>query len=614
MCGIIGYLGGREATPILLRGLKRLEYRGYDSAGVAILSEGQVRLEKRMGKVRVLEEALASSPYKGSMGIAHTRWATHGVPSDTNAHPHKSQNGEVYVVHNGIIENYAELKRELTERGHTWKSETDTEVLAHLIGDVRASTKGTLQEAVRLALTQVRGAYAIVVMSQSEPDLLVVAKKGSPLAIGIGEKEFFIASDPSAIIEYTNQVMYLNDEEIAEVSLKKGAVNIVSLINEVKNPYIETLSLDLQDAGKGGFPHFMLKEIYEQKKSLTDCMRGRLNLEEGKIVLGGILAHDEALRNATKITLVACGTASYAGMAGARFFEEFCRIPSQMVMASEYRYQNPVIGEGEVVISVSQSGETADTLAAIKLAKERGSLALGVTNVVGSTIARETTAGVYLHAGPEISVASTKAFTSQTLALLLIALRISSLRGTFNGARKHTLLNEIARLPILVDGQLKDVEKIRALAEKYKDAKDVFYIGRGYGVASAYEGSIKLKEVSYVHSEAYPAGEMKHGPIALVDSSTPVIAIATKSAQYEKTVSNIEEAKARGGKILAIATEGDTEIAKIADDVIYAPEVDEALTPIITAVPLQLFAYYSAILRGKDVDQPRNLAKSVTVE
>lgn len=614
MCGIIGYLGKREAAPILIRGLKRLEYRGYDSAGVAILDRGQIHSEKRMGKVRVLEEALASSPRAGTVGIAHTRWATHGVPSDTNAHPHASEQKDVYVVHNGIIENYAELKRELTERGHTWKSETDTEVLAHLIGDVRSSTKSGLQEAVRLALTQVRGAYAIVVMAQSEPDLLVVAKKGSPLAIGIGEKEFFIASDPSAIIEYTNQVMYLNDEEIAEISLNKNAVNIVSLVNEIKNPYIETLSLDLHDAEKGGFPHFMLKEIYEQPKSLTDCMRGRLNLEEEKVILGGILNHDEALRNTSKITLVGCGTASYAAMAGARYFEEFCRIPSQMVIASEYRYQNPVIQEGEVVVSVSQSGETADTLAAIKLAKERGSLALGVTNVVGSSIARETTAGVYLHAGPEISVASTKAFTSQTLALLLIALRISSLRGTFNGVRKSTLLKEIASLPLLVESQLKDAEKIKALAEKYKDAKDVFYIGRGYGVPAAFEGSIKLKEVSYVHSEAYPAGEMKHGPIALVDSLVPVIAIATKSAHYEKTISNIEEAKARGGKILAIATLGDTEIAKIADDVIYVPEVDEALTPIITAVPLQLFAYYSATLRGRDVDQPRNLAKSVTVE
>lgn len=614
MCGIVGYLGEREAVPILLRGLKRLEYRGYDSAGVAVLHEGAIRSEKRMGKVRVLEEALASSPRTGSIGIAHTRWATHGVPSDTNAHPHASQLEDVYVVHNGIIENYAELKRELTERGHTWKSETDTEVLAHLIGDVKSTTKGSLQEAVRLALTQVRGAYAIVVMAQSEPNLLVVAKKGSPLAIGVGEKEFFIASDPSAIIEYTNQVMYLNDEEVAEISLKKGAVNIVSLINEVKNPYIETLSLDLHDAEKGGFPHFMLKEIHEQPKSLTDCMRGRLNLEEEKVVLGGILNHDESLRTASKITLVGCGTASYAGMAGARYFEEFCRIPSQMVIASEYRYQNPVIGEREIVISVSQSGETADTLAAIKLAKERGSLALGVTNVVGSSIARETTAGVYLHAGPEISVASTKAFTSQTLALLLIALRVSSLRGTFNGARRQALLKEIASLPVLVESQLQEAQMIKALAEKYISARDVFYIGRGYGVPSAFEGSIKLKEVSYVHSEAYPAGEMKHGPIALVDSNVPVIAIATKSAHYEKTVSNIEEAKARGGKILGIATEGDTEIAKIADDVIYVPEVDEALTPIITAVPLQLFAYYSAVLRGRDVDQPRNLAKSVTVE
>lgn len=614
MCGIVGYLGEREAIPILLRGLKRLEYRGYDSAGIAVLSRGKIHLEKRMGKVRVLEEALTSSPHAGKVGIAHTRWATHGVPSDTNAHPHASQTGNVHVVHNGIIENYAELKRELTEREHTWKSETDTEVLAHLIGDVRTNTTGSLQEVVRLALTQVRGAYAIVVMAESEPDVLVVARKGSPLVIGMGEKEFFIASDPSAIIEYTNQVMYLNDEEIAEISLTKNTVNVISLGNEIKSPYVETLSLDLHDAEKGGFPHFMLKEIFEQPKSLTDCMRGRVNLGDEKVVLGGISNHDEALRIASKITLVACGTASYAAMAGARFFEEFCRIPAQMITASEYRYQNPVITEGEIVISVSQSGETADTLAAIRLARERGSLTLGVTNVVGSSIARETTAGVYLHAGPEISVASTKAFTSQTLALLLIALRASALRGTFSGTRKHTLVKEILSLPSLVEDQLKDAEKIKALAEKYKEARDVFFIGRGYAVPAAYEGSIKLKEVSYVHSEAYPAGELKHGPIALIDSQVPVVAIATASAHYEKTISNIEEVKARGGKILAIATVGDTEITKIADDVIFVPEVDEVLTPIITAVPLQLFAYYSATVRGRDVDQPRNLAKSVTVE
>lgn len=613
MCGIVGYIGGKEAAPILVRGLKRLEYRGYDSAGLAVLGKGGIAWQKKQGKVKNLEDALSAHPLAGTLGIAHTRWATHGVPSDQNAHPHRSQNKDLYVVHNGIIENYAELKKELTQRGHTWESETDTEVLAHLIGDIASASDIPLQEAVRVALTQVRGAYAIVVMAANSPSVLVAARKGSPLAIGMGTGEFFIASDASAILEYTNQVLYLNDEEVAQISLESG-VTIVSLSKEIKNPYIETLSMSLEDAEKGSFPHFMLKEIFEQPKSLTDCMRGRLNMEEGTIVLGGVRNHEKELRDVQKITLVACGTASYAALAGARYFEELCRVPAQVVIASEYRYQNPVIGENEIVISVSQSGETADTLAAIRLAKERGALALGITNTVGSSIARETDAGVYLHAGPEISVASTKAFTSQVLALLLLALRISELKGTFNGERKQELFKQMHNLPTLIESQLAHAADIEALAATYKGATDAFYIGRGYGVSAAFEGAIKLKELSYVHAEAYPAGEMKHGPISLLDETFPVIAIATRSAHVEKVISNVEEARARNAKVIMLATEGDESNAHVADHTIFVPYVDEALTPIITAVPLQLFAYYSATLRGRDVDHPRNLAKSVTVE
>ncbi|HVY72631.1 MAG TPA: glutamine--fructose-6-phosphate transaminase (isomerizing) [Candidatus Paceibacterota bacterium] len=614
MCGIVGYIGTKEAAPILVRGLKRLEYRGYDSAGLAVLGKEGISWQKKQGKVKNLEDALSAHPLHGALGIAHTRWATHGVPSDQNAHPHRSQHGEVYVVHNGIIENYAELKKELTQRGHTWESETDTEVLAHLIGDIVAHGTNSLQESVRLALTQVRGAYAIVVMSAKDPSTLVAARKGSPLAIGMGTGEFFIASDASAILEYTNQVLYLNDEEVAQVSLDGSGVTIVSLSKEVKNPYIETLSMSLEDAEKGSFPHFMLKEIFEQPKSLTDCMRGRLNMQDETIMLGGVRNHEKQLREVKKITLVACGTASYAALAGARYFEEFCRVPAQVVIASEYRYQNPIIGENEIVISVSQSGETADTLAAIRLAKERGALALGITNAVGSSIARETDAGVYLHAGPEISVASTKAFTAQVLALLMLALRISELKGTFNGERKKELFAQMRNIPNLIEEQLKKAGDIEVLAKKFIDTTDVFYIGRGYGVAAAFEGSIKLKELSYVHAEAYPAGEMKHGPISLLDETFPVVAIATRSAHVEKVVSNIEEARARKAKVIMLATEGDASRSDIADHTIPVPDVDEALTPIITAVPLQLFAYYSATLRGRDVDHPRNLAKSVTVE
>ncbi len=614
MCGIIGYLGKKDATPILLRGLRQLEYRGYDSAGIAVISDGVISSRKKVGKVKALEDALAAAPVSGNIGIAHTRWATHGQPSDENAHPHSSQEGNLFLVHNGIIENYAELKEELTSRGHTWKSETDTEVLAHLIGDVLAGTGVSLQEAVRLALTQVRGAYAIAVIEKNAPDTLVAARKGSPLAIGIGDGEFFIASDASAIIEHTNRVLYLSDEEVADVSLARPGVHVVTLQNEVQNPYIETLSQELHVAQKNGYAHFMLKEIFEQPKSLTDCMRGRISPSADGVVLGGIRNHIDALRNVKKITLVACGTASYAAMAGAKYFEDLCRIPAQLVCASEYRYQNPVVGEHEIVISVSQSGETADTIAAITLAKERGALVLGVTNVVGSTISRITDAGIYLHAGPEIAVASTKAFTAQTLALLMLALRISELKGTFNGPRKHELLKQLSELPELVGTQLTRAPILEALAQKYKDARNMFYIGRGYGVPAAYEGSIKLKELAYVHSEAYPAGEMKHGPIALIDTAFPVVAIATQSPQHEKLISNIQEARARRAPVLAIASEGDTAIEAVADDVVFVPNVDEILTPIITAVPLQLFAYYSATLRGCDVDQPRNLAKSVTVE
>lgn len=614
MCGIVGYIGTKEAAPLLVRGLKRLEYRGYDSAGLAVLGQGGIDWQKKQGKVKNLEDALSSRPLTGSVGIAHTRWATHGVPSDQNAHPHRSQQKQVYVVHNGIIENYAELKRELTGRGHTWESDTDTEVLAHLIGDIASVSDISLEEAVRVALTQVRGAYAIVVMAADNPSALVAARKGSPLAIGMGLGEFFIASDASAILEYTNQVLYLNDEEVARVSLDGSGVTIMSLSKEVKNPYIETLSMSLEDAEKGSFPHFMLKEIFEQPKSLTDCMRGRLNMDEGTIVLGGVRNHEKELRDVKKITLVACGTASYAALAGARYFEEFCRVPAQVVIASEYRYQNPVIGDNEIVISVSQSGETADTLAAIRLAKERGALALGITNAVGSSIARETDAGVYLHAGPEISVASTKAFTAQVLALLMLALRVSELKGTFNGERKKELFKQMHSLPALIESQLKHAPGIEALAKTYAGARDAFYIGRGYGVSAAFEGSIKLKELSYIHAEAYPAGEMKHGPISLLDESFPVIAIATRSAHLEKIISNIEEARARNAKVIMLATEGDESNAHVADHTLYVPDVDEALTPIITAVPLQLFAYYSATIRGSDVDHPRNLAKSVTVE
>lgn len=614
MCGIVAYIGDKQAYPILIKGLQRLEYRGYDSSGVALLSNNEIHLYKKQGKVVELENFANGKDVSGSVGIGHTRWATHGAPNDKNAHPHYSGSNKLAIIHNGIIENYASLKAEMISRGHVFDSDTDTEVLIHLIEDIQEKTNVDLEEAVRIALNEVIGAYAIVIMSKENPDLLIAAKKSSPLVIGLGEKdEFFIASDATPIVEYTRNVVYLNDEEIA-IMQRGEDLRLLNIKNQQKTPYIQELEMQLEAIEKGGYDHFMIKEIYEQPQSIRNSMRGRIDLNKGIISLGGIREYEQKIINAQRIIIVACGTSWHAGLVGEYLFEDLARIPVEVEYASEFRYRNPIINENDVVIAISQSGETADTLAAIKLAKEKGATIIGICNVVGSTISRETHAGSYTHAGPEIGVASTKAFTAQVTVLSLMALSIAHKKGTLSESRFRELLVELDNIPNKVAHMLESDKTIKYISDIYKDARNFLYLGRGYNFPVALEGALKLKEISYIHAEGYPAAEMKHGPIALIDEEMPVVVIATKHGNYEKVVSNIEEVKARNGKIIAIVTEGDTAVKAIADHVIEVPETEDALSPLLTSIPLQLLSYHIAVMRGCNVDQPRNLAKSVTVE
>ncbi len=614
MCGIVAYIGHKEAYPILIKGLQRLEYRGYDSAGVALISDGDLNLYKKQGKVANLVEYSKDKDVSGSIGIAHTRWATHGEPNDKNAHPHASTDGNVALIHNGIIENYDVLKEELVARGYVFKSDTDTEVLVHLIDDIQKKEGVWFGEAMRLALLSVTGAYAIVAISKDRPDTIVAARKSSPLVVGIGkEGDFYLASDATPIIEYTNQVVYLDDEEIAVINLKDG-MKLFNINDEEKTPYVQQLELQLEALEKGGYEHFMLKEIHEQPRSINDCFRGRLNAKEGWVALGGIKEYEQRLINAKRVVMVACGTSWHACLVGEYLFEDLARINVEVEYASEFRYRNPVIEEGDIVIAVSQSGETADTLAALELAKSKGAIILGICNVVGSSISRITDAGSYTHAGPEIGVASTKAFTAQVTILTLMAISIARQKGTISDSKFHTLLNELEMIPEKVQQVLSKNDLIEGIAAKYKDATNALYLGRGSSFPVALEGALKLKEISYIHAEGYPAAEMKHGPIALIDENMPVFVVATRGTSYEKVVSNIQEVKARKGKIIAIVTEGDTQVRDMADHVIEIPDADEHLVPLLATIPFQLLSYHIAVMRGCNVDQPRNLAKSVTVE
>ncbi len=611
MCGIVAYLGQRQAKDVIIKGLKRLEYRGYDSAGIALLNGG-LNIYKKRGKVSELENHLSGKGLDSHIGIGHTRWATHGEPNDVNAHPHYSASGKLAIIHNGIIENYSALKQDLSNRGHHFTSETDTEVFIHFIEEIRDQEDCSLEEAVRLALTKVVGAYAIVIMSEDDPDMLIAARKGSPLVIGIGKDEFFLASDATPIVEYTNDVVYLNDQEVALIKGNKLSVRNTS--NLPLTPYIQRVDMELEAIEKGGFEHFMLKEIFEQPKSIGDCMRGRLEAQSGRLVLGGLHDYVNKLVNAERIIIVACGTSWHAGLVAEYFFEEHCRIPVEVEYASEFRYRNPIIREGDVVIAISQSGETADTLAAIELAKAKGAIIFGVCNVVGSSIPRTTHAGAYTHAGPEIGVASTKAFTAQLTVLNMIALIVAQSKGTITEGKLHELLTEMELIPAKVEQALKLNDQIEQIADTFKDARNFIYLGRGYNFPVALEGALKLKEISYIHAEGYPAAEMKHGPIALIDKEMPVVFIATDDSSYEKIVSNIQEVKARKGRVIAIVTEGDKLIPGMAEFVIEVPRVHETLMPMVSVVPLQLLSYHIAVMRGCNVDQPRNLAKSVTVE
>lgn len=612
MCGIVGYIGSREAYPILIKGLKRLEYRGYDSAGVALMTDS-IANYKRQGKVSDLEEFIGDASTAGNTGIGHTRWATHGAPSDVNSHPHYSQSENIVLIHNGIIENYASIKEALTRKGFEFRSETDTEVLVNFVEDIYQNEKVSLEEAVRKALNHVVGAYAIVVMAKDNPGKLVVAKKSSPLVIGVGENEFFIASDATPIVEYTKNVVYLEDEEIAVLSPGES-INLFNIKKEGKTPYVQELALNLEAIEKGGYDHFMLKEIYEQPRSIQDSMRGRIRPIKNIVKLGGISDYEQKLLNARRFLIVACGTSWHAGLVGEYLIEDLARIPVEVEYASEFRYRRPIINEDDVVIAISQSGETADTLAAIELAKSKGATVIGICNVVGSSIARATHAGSYTHAGPEIGVASTKAFTAQITVLTLLALSLAQRKGSVPASRFRELVAEVNSIPSLVERCLESDAKIQAISERFKDAHNFLYLGRGYSFPVALEGALKLKEISYIHAEGYPAAEMKHGPIALIDEEMPVVVIATKGPSYEKVVSNIQEVKARKGVVIAIVTEGDTEVTEMADYTIEIPEIDESLVPFLSVVPLQLLSYHIAVMRGCNVDQPRNLAKSVTVE
>lgn len=614
MCGIVAYIGKKEAYPIVLKGLKRLEYRGYDSSGIALLKEGEIKLFKKEGKVANLEDFAAKHDSTGTRGIGHTRWATHGPPNDKNAHPHLSEAGDIAVVHNGIIENYDVLRQDLESKGYHFNSDTDTEVLCYLIADIKKHTGNKLGKSVRLALKHVVGAYAIVVMCKDEPNKLIAARKSSPLVLGIGkENDFYVASDATPIVEYTKQVVYLNDGDIAILNEEKG-LKLYNIDEELTDPYVEELELHLEALEKGGYDHFMLKEIHEQPSSIQDCFRGRLNAKEGWVSLGGIKYYENDIINANRIVMVACGTSWHACLVGEYLFEDLARINVEVEYASEFRYRNPIINEGDIVLAISQSGETADTMAALELAKRKGATILGICNVVGSSISRITDAGSYTHAGPEIGVASTKAFTAQVTVLTLMAASLARKKGKLNESKFRNLLSSLEAVPQKVQLVLDKTEKIKKIAEKYKDASNALYLGRGSSFPVALEGALKLKEISYIHAEGYPAAEMKHGPIALIDEEMPVFVIATKGPSYEKVVSNIQEVKARKGKIIAIVTEGDEQVKEFADDFIEIPETNEYLVPLIATVPFQILSYYIAVMRDCNVDQPRNLAKSVTVE
>ena len=615
MCGIVGYIGKREAYPIILNGLKRLEYRGYDSAGIALFDGTDIQLCKTKGKVASLEEkAEKEISRKGSLGIGHTRWATHGVPNDVNSHPHYSNSGDLVMIHNGIIENYDSLKKELLKRGYTFTSDTDTEVLVNLIEDIQKNENVKLGKAVQIALNQVVGAYAIALFDRKKPDEIVVAKLGSPLAIGIGKDEFFVASDASPFIEFTNNAIYLEDEEMAIIRLGRDVKVRKIKDDKLVAPYVQELKLNLEQIEKGGYDHFMLKEIHEQPAVIKDTYRGRLLADKGIVKLGGLEDYIEKFINADRIIIVACGTSWHAGLVAEYIFEDLVRIPVEVEYASEFRYRNPIISENDVVIAISQSGETADTLAAIKLAKSKGAFVYGVCNVVGSTISRETHSGTYTHAGPEIGVASTKAFTTQITVLAMIALRLAKAKGTISHRDFMLYLHELELIPTHVEEALETENKIKEIASVFKNVRNFLYLGRGYNFPVALEGALKLKEISYIHAEGYPAAEMKHGPIALIDEQMPVVVIAIKSDHYDKVVSNIQEIKARKGKIIAVVSEGDTAVREMADYVMEVPHTPEALSPLVTTIPLQLLSYHIAVMLGRNVDQPRNLAKSVTVE
>ena len=614
MCGIVGYIGNREAYPILIKGLKRLEYRGYDSAGVALINKaGAMNVYKAKGRVSDLEETVSSKDTSGCIGIAHTRWATHGEPCQMNAHPHYSASGNLALIHNGIIENYAALKEKLKRKGYIFKSETDTEVLVQLIDYVRETKGLDLLTAVEIALRSVIGAYAIAVIDKNTPNQIIAARKSSPLVVGIGEGEFFLASDASPIVEYTDKVVYLDDEEIALIS-QGEELKVVNLHNVLITPEVKTVDLELGQLEKGGYPHFMLKEIFEQPSCLNDCMRGRVNTEANHVILSAIIDHKERLLSARRFVIVACGTSWHAGLIGKRLIESMCRIPVEVEYASEFRYGNPVIDETDVVIAISQSGETADTLAAVELAKRKGAFIYGICNAGGSSIPRNTHTGSYIHVGPEIGVASTKAFTGQVTVLAMLALCLAYEKKTIGEEEYQDLIHELASVPEKMERVLEMDTRIGQLSRIFTYAHNFLYLGRGFNYPVALEGALKLKEISYIHAEGYPAAEMKHGPIALIDAEMPVVVIATRNAMYEKVLSNIQEIKARKGKVIALVTEGDEEISRLADDVIELPRIVEYFEPLITTIPLQLLAYHIAVCKGKDVDQPRNLAKSVTVE
>ena len=612
MCGIVGYIGDREAYPIVIKGLRRLEYRGYDSTGIAIIQDGKLQVHKKKGKVAELEEAVIGKNLHSHIAIGHTRWATHGEPSDRNAHPHLSNNGRLAMLHNGIIENYASIKKELLSKGYTFKSDTDTEVLLNFIQDIQDNNKSSLEEALRIALKRIVGAYCILLIDQDDPETIIAARKGSPLVIGIGKNEHFLASDASPIIEYTKEVVYVNDYEIAIV--KKDELILKNLGNEKQTPFIQKLDMELAAIEKGGYDHFMLKEIFEQPETIYDCLRGRLLVEQEQIVMAGVDNHIEALTKASRIIIVACGTSWHAGLYAEYLIEELCRIPVEVEYASEFRYRNPVIHPGDVIIAISQSGETADTLVALESAKEKGAFIFGIVNAVGSSIARLSHAGAYTHAGPEIGVASTKAFTGQLTVLAMIALKMAKAKSSISEERYLHLANELASVPEKVKEILADTSVIQKIALKFKDAKDFLYLGRGYNFPIALEGALKLKEITYIHAEGYPAAEMKHGPIALVDETLPVVFIATKDVYYDKVVSNIQEIKARKGQIIAVASIGDQTLPTLSENIMYVPEIDEVIAPLLSVVPMQLLSYYVGVAKGIDVDKPRNLAKSVTVE